>query len=155
MNTLPEEIDDLRFAILDNTMPKDPDFKYIPLVFLESFTSPALVLKIADTVIKMPLDWQILIGEEELGDLESLALTSLNDRSFKVFQYNSLTSYMPSFESIEILDVYNAVDWYMPKLKNGQFLAVPIEDGVKPRCVYFVKEVSRNSEIVDYGKLWE
>ena len=74
LDTLPEEIDDMRFAILDNSDPNNPDYFYIPLIFLESFTSPALVLRIGDKQIKMPLDWQVLIGEDDLGDLESLPL---------------------------------------------------------------------------------
>jgi hypothetical protein len=154
LDTLPEEIDDMRFAILDNSDPNNPDYFYIPLIFLESFTSPALVLKIGNKQIKMPLDWQVLIGEEDLGDLESLPLTSLNDRDFKVYQYNSLKSYAPTFLPIEIVDVYNEVSWYAPKLKNGQFLAVPLSDGENPECVYFIKDVSRNCEVVDYNKAW-
>lgn len=154
LDTLPEEIDDMRFAILDNSDPNNPDYFYIPLIFLESFTSPALVLKIGDKQIKMPLDWQILIGEEDLGDLEALLLTSLNDRDFKVYQYNSLSSFSPTFPPIEIVDVYNEVNWYAPKLKNGQYLAVPLSDGENPECVYFIKDVSRNCEVVDYNKAW-
>jgi len=154
LDTLPEEIDDMRFAILDNSDPNNPDYFYIPLIFLESFTSPALVLKIGNKQIKMPLDWQVLIGEDDLGDLESLPLTSLNDRDFKVYQYNSLSSYSPTFLPIEIVDVYNEVNWYAPKLKNGQFLAVPLSDGENPECVYFIKDVSRNCEVVDYNKAW-
>jgi hypothetical protein len=100
------------------------------------------------------MDWQILIGEPEIGDLEVLPLTSINDRGFKVFQFNPLTSFRPSFPDIEILDVYHEVSWYAPKLKNGQMLAVPITDGDEPDCVYFVKDISRNCEIVDYNKAW-
>ncbi len=152
LETLPEEIDDLRFAILDNSNPQNVDYYYIPLIFLESFNSPALVLKIADKIIKMPVDWQILIGEQEHGDLETLPLSSLNDRGFNVFQFNPLSSFSPTFLPIEIVDIYPDVTWYAPRLRNGQFLCVPIDDGPKPRCVYFVKEVSRNCEIVDYSQ---
>jgi hypothetical protein len=152
LETLPDEIDDLRFAILDNSNPQNVDYHYIPLIFLESFNSPALVLKIGDTIVKMPVDWQILIGESEMGDLETLPLTSINDRGFKAFEFNPLSAFRPSFQDIEILDIYHDVTWYAPRLKNGQFLCVPIDDGVKPRCVYFVKEVSRNCEIIDYGQ---
>jgi hypothetical protein len=150
LENLPEEIDDLRFAILDNSTPSNVDYHYIPLIFLESFNSPALVLRIGNTSIKMPLDWQILIGEPDLGDLETIPLTSINDRGFKAFEFNPITGFKPTFLDIEILDVYHDVTWYAPRLKNGQFLAVPIEDGPKPRCVYFVKDISRNCEIVDY-----
>jgi hypothetical protein len=151
LETLPDEIDDLRFAILDNSVPSNVDYHYIPLIFLESFNSPALVLKVADRVIKMPIDWQVLIGEKEHGDLEALPLSSLNDRGFNVFEFNPLSSFSPSFLPIEIVDVYPEVTWYAPRLKNGQFLCVPIDDGEKPRCIYFVKEVSRNCEVVDYS----
>ena len=152
LETMPEEIDDLRFAILDNSNPQNVDYHFIPLIFLESFNSPALVLRIGDTQIKMPLDWQILIGEQDMGDLETLPLTSINDRGFNAFEFNPLSGFKPSFLDIEILDVYHDVTWYAPRLKNGQFLCVPIDDGPKPRCIYFVKEISRNCEIVDYSQ---
>lgn len=154
LDHLPEEIDDMRFAILDNSDPHSPDYFYIPLIFLESFSSPALVLRIGNNVIKMPMDWQILIGEPDVGDLEMLSLTSINDRGFRVFQFNPLSSFRPSFPDIEILDVYHEVVWYAPKLKNGQLLAVPLNDEDEPDCVYFAKDVSRNCEIVDYNKAW-
>jgi len=152
LETLPEEIDDLRFAILDNSTPANVDYYYIPLIFLETFNSPALVLRIGDKSIKMPVDWQILIGEQEHGDLETLPLSSLNDRGFNAFQFNPLSSSSPTFLPIEILDIYPDVTWYAPRLRNGQFLCVPIDDSEKPRCVYFVKEVSRNCEVVDYNQ---
>jgi hypothetical protein len=152
LENLPEEIDDLRFAILDNSNPQSVDYHYIPLIFLESFNSPALVLRIGDAQIKMPLDWQILIGEAEMGDLETLPLTSINDRGFNAFEFNPLSGFRPSFLDIEILDVYHDVTWFAPRLKNGQFLCVPIDDSPKPRCIYFVKEVSRNCEIIDYNQ---
>lgn len=154
LETLPEEIDDMRFAILDNSNTNNVDYYYIPLIFLESFNSPALVLKIGEKTIKMPIDWQILIGEKDHGDLETIPLTSLNDRGFSAFQFNPLSGFNPSFLPIEIIDIYNEVTWYAPRLRNGQFLAVPIEDGDKPRCVYFVKEISRNCEIVDYSQVF-
>ena len=149
LDTLPEEIDDMRFAIFDNSDPTNADHFYIPLIFLETFNSPALVLKIGNTTMKMPIDWQVLIGEPDVGDLEMLALTSINDRGFKVFEFNPLTSFSPTYLDIEIVDVYQDVIWYVPKLKNGQMLAVPIDGSDKPRCVYFVKDISRNCEIVD------
>lgn len=154
LENLPEEIDDLRFAILDNGNPSAVDYFFIPLIFLESFNSPALVLRIQDKMIKMPLDWQILIGEPEFGDLETVPLTSINDRGFKAFQFNPLSGFRPTFLDIEIIDIYHDVTWYAPRLKNGQFLCVPIDDGEKPRCIYFVKEISRNCEIVDYKQVF-
>jgi hypothetical protein len=154
LENLPDEVEDLRFAILDNSNPSNMDYYFIPLIFLESFSSPALVLKIGDQTIKMPVDWQILIGEKDHGDLETLPLTSINDRGFSAFSFNPLTSFSPEFLPIEIIDIYHDVTWYAPRLKNGQFLCVPIEEGPKPRCIFFVKEISRNCEIVDFSQVF-
>jgi len=154
INNLPDEIDDLRFCVFDNSDPKDPDYFFIPLIFLESFNAPALVLKIGENHIKMPVDWQMLIGEPDFGDLEIVPMTSLNDRDFKAFCFNPLTSFRPDFLKIEIMDVFTDQKWFFPKLKNGQMLCVPLSDGDNPTCAYFIKDVTRNSEVVDYSKAW-
>jgi hypothetical protein len=155
LNEIPDEVEDLRFAVLDNSDPKNPDYFYIPLIFLESFNAPALVLKIGEHIIKMPVDWQLLIGEHDFGDLEVIPLSSLNDRGFSAFCFNPLGSFRPEFKLIEIVDIYQDVKWYFPKLKPGQMLAVPLESGVvNPLCVYFVKDISRQSEVVDYRHAW-
>ena len=153
MSELPNEISDLRFCVLDNSNPVDPDYFFLPLVFLESFNDPALVLKIGNNIIKMPYNWRILIGDAEIGDLEALSLTKINDRGFEVFTFNPLSSFRPKFEKIEIVDVYQDVKWYFPKLKNGQLLCVPLDDSDKPQCAYFVKDISRASECIDISKI--
>lgn len=154
MNELPDEVDDLRFAILDNSDPRNPDYFFIPLIFLESFNSPALVLDIAGNLIRMPVDWKILIGEKEIGDLEMVNLSSLNDRGFNAFSFNPISSFRADYLSINIVDLYSDVKWYFPKLKQGQILAIPIETGDGPRCVYCAKEINKQNEVVDITKAW-
>jgi hypothetical protein len=101
------------------------------------------------------MDWQMLIGEPDLGDLEVVPLTSINDRGFSAFAFNPLSSFRPEFFPVEVIDIYQDVKWYFPKLKPGQMLAIPLEsDSVKPLCVYFVKDISRQSEVVNYTKVW-
>jgi hypothetical protein len=154
MSQVPEEIDEIRFCVLDNSDPKNPDYFYIPLIFLESFNSPALVLQIGPHSVRMPVDWQLLIGESDFGDLEVVPLTSINDRGFNVFCFNPLSSFKPEFHPVEITDIYQDVRWYFPKLKPGQMLAVPLEEKEKPLCAFFIKDVSRQSEVIDYSKIW-
>lgn len=155
LNNLPEEVDDnMRFAVLDNSNPQDPDFLFMPLIFLESFNSPAMVLKIGDEEVTMPLDWSIAVGDSQSScDIEILPLTSLNDRGFDALCFNPLSSFKLDFKPIEIVNFYNDVKWYFPKMKNGQLLAVPTSDGDKPSCCYFVKEISRQQEIIQLDKL--
>jgi len=155
LTQLPDQIDDeMHFSVLDNSDPKNPDFFFIPLIFIESFSSPAIVMEINGKEIMMPVDWCMAVGDSQTGnDLEILPLTSINDRGFEAFLFNPLSSYKIDFGTIEITNFYNDVKWYFPKMKNGQLLSVPIEDGPKPLCAYFVKDISRQSELVDYTNL--
>ena len=155
LTNLPDELeDDIRFAILDNSDPKEPDFFFIPLIFLESFSAPAMVMEINGNEIMMPVDWSIAVGDSSTGnDIEILPLTSINDRGFESFLFNPLTSFKTDLGKIEITNFYNDVKWYFPKLKNGQLLGVPITTGDNPLCAFFIKDVSRQSELIDYGKL--
>jgi hypothetical protein len=155
LNDLPDEIEeDLRFAVLDNSDSSNPDHFFIPLIFLESFTGPAVVLKIGDHELTMPLDWCTIVGDPTGPEMEVLPLTSLNDRGFRTFCFNPLGSYRPEFLDIDIIDVYQDVKWYFPKMKPGQLLCTPLHEGSNPACAYFVKEVSRQSELVSYSACW-
>ncbi len=155
LNELPDEIEnDMRFAVLDNFDPQNPDYFFIPLIFLESFTGPAVVLRIGKHEVTMPLDWCTIVGDTEGHEMEVLPLTSLNDRGFKTFCFNPLGSFRPEFLDIDIIDVYQDIKWYFPKMRTGQLLCTPLEQGKNPLCAYFVKEVSRQSEIVNYSQVW-
>ena len=155
LDDLPEQIDDdVRFSVLDNSDPANPDFFFVPLIFLESFSAPAMVLNIAGQEITMPVDWSIAVGCSESGmDLEILPLTSINDRGFEAFLFNPLSSYKMDFGDINIVNFYTDVKWYFPKMKNGQLLSVPISGGSEPLCAFFVKDISRQCEVIDFGKL--
>jgi len=155
LTNLPDEIeDDVRFSVLDNSDPKEPDFFFVPLILLESFNSPAIVMEINGNEIMMPIDWHIAVGDSYCGnDLEVLPLTSINDRGFEAFLFNPLSSFKTEYGSIKITNFYNDVKWYFPKMKNGQLLSVPITDEDNPMCAFFVKDISRQSETIDFSQL--
>jgi hypothetical protein len=155
LNNLPEEVDDnMRFSVLDNSDAQNPDFFFQPLIFLESFNSPAMVLRIGGQEVIMPIDWSIAVGDSSSScDIEILPLTSLNDRGFEAFLFNPLSAFRHAYVPIEIVNVYNDVKWYFPKMKNNQLLSVPLWEGEKPMCAFFTKDISRQSEIIDHYKL--
>lgn len=155
LNNLPDEVDeDMRFSVLDNSDPQNPDFFFMPLIFLESFNSPAMVLNIGGKEVTMPIDWSIAVGDSSSGcDVEILPLTSLNDRGFEAFCFNPLSSFRVEFQKIEIVNFYNDVRWYFPKMKTGQLLSVPMSNSEGPLCAYFIKEVSRQCELIDLSKI--
>lgn len=155
LNNLPKELtEDIRYSVLDNSDPKDPDYFFVPLIYLESFSSPAVVLQIGKYQVQMPLEWSMVVGSPEDGDLEILPLTSLNDRGFDTYVFNPLTGFRPEFMPVDVINVYQDVKWYFPKLKAGHLLTVPLHDGPEPPCAYFIKEVSRSTEVLDFSLLW-
>ena len=48
LNKVPELVDDLQYCVLDTTNKKNIDFFFIPLIFLESFNAPSMVLEVGE-----------------------------------------------------------------------------------------------------------
>ena len=60
LDDIPEVVDDLRYGVLDYSNPKNVDYYFIPLVFLQKvFILP--VLQIGDNTLSIPLDWSLVI----------------------------------------------------------------------------------------------
>ena len=96
----------------------------------------------------------MVVGDKECGlDPEVLPLTSINERGFDAFIFNPINGFKCEFMSIEIVNIFQDVKWYFPKMKNGHLLTVPLHDGPNPPCAYFVKEVSRQSEVLQLDKI--
>jgi hypothetical protein len=154
LDFVPEEIDDIRYCVLDYSDKNNPDYFFMPLVFLEIFNAPAAVLKIGNSTFKVPIDWSIVICDSEVGEPEVIPITALNDRGFSAFTLNPISSYMPSYHLIEIVNIYQEVKWHFPKLKQGHLLAVPLEDTPESVCAFFVKETSKIPDVLDISELW-
>lgn len=155
MNRIPDEVEDIRYCVLDVSEPTDMDYYFRPLIFLESFYCPAVVLEIGPYTIQMPLDWSILVCDENYSDLEVMPLTSLNDRGFHTIVFNPLKHMVPVPYEVNIVNVYAEVKWFFPKLKNGTVLVNPLEAGNVPLCGLFVKERNKIPEQIDIARLFE
>lgn len=147
LDTVPNEIDDIRYCVLDASDKNNVDFYFLPLIFLESFHAPAICLQIGEYSVQMPMDWSILICDEEYSGFEVIPLASLNNRGFQSLIMNPLQAISIGAREISITNIYQDVKWYFPKLKNGHLLAVPLENGPKPKCAYFVKEANKVQDI--------
>ncbi len=154
LDFVPDEIDDIRYCVLDYSDKHNPDYFFMPLVFLEIFNAPAAVLQIGKHQFKMPIDWSLIISDADLGDPEVVPITSLNDRGFNAFTLNPISSYMPDYQPVEIVNIYNEVKWHFPKLKHGHLLGVPLSDEPGAMCAFFVKETSKIPDVLDITQLW-
>jgi len=149
MNSLPEnEIEDIRYCVMDVTDKNEPDFFFIPLVFIETFNAPSISLSIGKHNIEMPIDWNILIGDMNIGELEFVPLTSINERTFDTVLTNPLAGFTMDWQPIKVNNVFADVKWFFPKLKYGHILAIPLEYGDKPKCAYFVKDLNRIPDVL-------
>ena len=154
LDFIPEEIDDVRYSVLDYSNKQNIDYLFQPLIFLDIFTAPAAVLKIGNHTLKMPIDWNIILCEPEVVEPEVVPITALNDRGFSAFTFNPLTGFVPSFQKVEIVNLYNEVKWYAPKLRQGHFLSVPIQETNNPDCCFFIKDTAKVPELLDASELW-
>lgn len=153
MNDVPDEVDDLRYGVLDYSDTRNIDYLFIPLLFLESFHVPAVDLQIGKHRIQMPMDWSIVIGDKHSGDLEVIELKKLNDRPFQAFAINPINGFMPEFLDIRITNIFPDVKWYFPKLKYGHILTVPISTDDSPLCCLVVKDSNKIPEQLDITQL--
>jgi hypothetical protein len=143
LDTVPDEIDDIRYCVLDASDINEVDFYFLPLVFLESFHAPAICLQIGEHSLQMPMDWSIVICDDDFSAVEVMPLASLNNRGFKAVTINPMRSSSLAGMDINITNIFQDVKWYFPKLKNGHVLAVPLTDTPNPQCAYFVKEINK------------
>jgi len=152
LDSIPNEIDDIRYCVFDAGDSAYMDYYFLPLIFLESFHSPAICLTIGKHKIQMPMDWSIVTSDEDFGSIEVLPLASLNNRGFIAPLFNPLRNCIPDAAELQITNIYQDVKWYFPKLKNGHILVVPLEDKHEPKCALFVKELSKIKDI-DFADL--
>lgn len=154
LDEIPDTVEDIRYSVLDYSNPKNVDYYFYPLVFMESFYSPAAVLRIGNHTVNIPLDWSVVVCDPMVGEPEVMSLMSLNDRGFHAFAFNPLTGFMPSYLDLSISNIYTDVKWYAPKLKFGHILVVPLEDKENPVCALFIKEANKIPEVLDISELF-
>lgn len=152
LDTVPEEIDDIRYCVVDASASDNVDVYFLPLIFLESFYAPSISLSIGNYRIQMPMDWSILICDEDFNEIEVIPLTSVNNRDFKAVCMNPMLDSTLKSLDISILNIFQDVKWYFPKLKHGHILSIPLQDSKNPLCAFFVKEHTKvcNLEIGDF-----
>jgi hypothetical protein len=52
-----------------------------------------------------------------------------------------------------VVNFYNDVKWYFPKMKNNQLISTPLSDNKNPHCAFFGKDISRQCESIEYTNL--
>ena len=68
--------------------------------------------------------------------------------------FNPITGFIPAFTEIEIVNIFQEVKWYFPKLKYGHILTVPLSEKENPDCIFIVKETSKIPDVLSTADLW-
>lgn len=154
LNHVPEKDADIRYGVFDFSDKNHMDYYFLPLVFLESFYAPAMVMEIGPHKVQMPLDWSIVVCDETMSGIEVLPLTRLNDRGFHAMLFNPMKNSVPEVYEVEVTNIFSEVKWYFPKLKNNNLLIVPVEETENPLCLMFIKDTTKLVETVEMADLF-
>lgn len=154
INDISDDIaEDIKYGILDYEDVKNVDYKFIPIVFLETFHAPAVDIQLGPYRVQMPMDWSIVIGDKHSGELEIIELKKINDRPFQAFSLNPITGFMPEFLDIEIVNIFPDVKWHFPKLKYGHILTIPLTLKPNPPCCLFLKDINKIPDQLDITQM--
>jgi 3'-phosphoadenosine 5'-phosphosulfate sulfotransferase (PAPS reductase)/FAD synthetase len=147
--------------LYDNITPMSKNMTYVingvPIVFDKKDSDIAVTLSGgADSSMLLYLLCTIIRTQALKTRIHCITLLRFTeDRIYLEDVVTGVIKYIrDKFPDIEIIDVYQEVTWYCPKLRNGQMLAIPLSDDPEPDCIYFAKDISRNCEIVDYNQAW-
>lgn len=149
MEEIPNYNADLMYGVMDYSNKDDVDYYFLPLIFLDSYPRAGANLRIGDHNVVVPLDWSLVIIDRESAIVETMEIKSINDREFDALCVNPISGFTPSFLPITVTDIYQEINWFTPKLKNGHFLVVPLEETDEPLCALFIKEFKKVPDQLD------
>lgn len=152
-----DEIPSSQFTVMDmgsDANPLDePDILFPKLVYIEEYVGPALKCMVGDYSVILPLSWFTFIGEEEMGEVEVIPITGINARNFDLIVSDPITGFRHHFLPVRVVELYMEYDWVLPKLKNGQAVAIPINDDEDyPLCIYASHSKSKIPVVISSGE---
>lgn len=123
---------------------KETDIVFPKLLYVEDYLGPALDCDIGGYRVMLPLSWFICIGDEDVSEVESIPITSLNARDFSAIVTNPIDGFRHYFMEVRIYNVLTEYEWVLPKIKNGQSIAVPINNNENnPLCVFLSHSLTK------------
>lgn len=142
MASISEYAPDEMYCTLDLSDLEDTDYFFHYILNMVDFTAMSAELQIGDMVTTVPINWQVLLGDEETGMMEMSTVEDLFSLKHPhAFVYNPVNSLYPRFLPIKVRAIYTInVKWQVPMLNKSNLLAVPLERKEKPLCAFFADE---------------
>lgn len=150
MNTVGEHVPNEMYCALDLSSIENSDYYFYDIMSTVNFSAMAAELQIGEFVTQVPLNWQILLGDEDTGMMEMATvedLLSLKDPS--AFVFNPISSMYPRFLPVKVKNIFTInIRWQMPMLNRQHLLAIPLSYTDKPLCAFFADETDRINDFV-------
>lgn len=140
---------DINFCVFDYSNLKDVDYRFLPLVFIDEYTKAGVELQIGQHIVHVPWDWAIVTGEMEFSELELIEIKKFHGRDFEAFVFNPLSSSMPQFLPIKIINFYPDLKWTSPAIFHDNLIGVPLTTGDQPLCVFFSESKTKLPDSID------
>ena len=154
------------FTILDVSDADNIDYRCAVVNWTHEYEWPAIELQIGPYRLEVPLNWRILTGDSNEGELELVDIEQIPNFDYDAFVLNPFKSFMPKFMPVHIVNSYgnSMTMWSLPKLQKKQIMAVPLgqpsewperlnpESGKTepyPLCAYFVDDSDKMNDVLD------
>lgn len=145
LTTIDDEIPITQFVVVDLGSDlnhhNQPDIIFPKLIYLEEHVSSAVLCDVGGYEVLLPLSWHIFVGDEDSAEIELIPITDINARTFQTIVTHPLEGFRHHFMDIRIKKVLIEYDWVLPKIKNGQCLAVPFTEN--NMCLYLTNSPTK------------
>ena len=150
MNTVGDYAPEEMFCSLNLSSLKDADYFFHNIMSTVNFSAIAAEIQIGDFTTQLPINWQILLGDDDSGMIETASIDDLMSlKDPHAFVYNPISSKYVSFVPIKVKNIFTInVRWQIPLLAKSNMLAVPIEYGNKPACIFVADDIDRFPDFV-------
>lgn len=116
------------YSVLRFKDPKYPDFFFEELPYVEEFISHTMKLHIGPDespfVVFVPFHWSILCSDMEY--VQTIPLYEFMGRDFHAFCLNPVDGYMPYYERVRIVEIFENTSWTCPPIQDKDMLVMPI-----------------------------
>ena len=149
MNEVYDTVPDAMYSALDLSSVNDSDFYFFNILNTVSFSAMSAELQIGDYIMSVPINWQILLGDEESGMMEMSTIEDLLSLvSPHAFITNPISSLYPRYLPVKVRNIFTInARWQMPMLNKKHLLSVPLYNKHKPLCAFFADE---SDKITDF-----
>lgn len=148
------------YGVLDFTRPKSPDYHFNPLVFVDTYQAPAVVLEVGNYTVVLPFKWSILITYADQAEV--VPIKELPGKEYDAFCLNPISGYMPRMLPIRLVNIHNNASWTSPPMDRNKMLVVPIgferdsegNQRDQPLCMIVGEQKVRAPDTIDMSTLW-